>query len=185
MKARVAVLLGITLALLVGVQAQQPQTFGEGVSLTEATPLARLLDRPADFEGKTVRVEGRVAAVCAHMGCWMAFAPDGAPGGRTLLVKVDDGEIVFPLSAKGRRATVQGVIQRIGTNDAEAQEAAAEHARHTGSGGAEARTSWQLKSDRSARVLAEAARSARRVQAHPAGCRTEASNRPFHHAHRA
>ena len=145
MKARFAVTLGIALALLAVTQAQQPKVFGEGVSLTEPTPLVRLLDAPVDFEGKTVRVEGRVTAVCAHMGCWMAFAPDGARDGRTLLVKVDDGVIVFPLSAKGRRAAAQGVMQRVGTNNPEAQEAAAEHARQTGSGGAKARTAWQLK----------------------------------------
>ena len=144
MKACFAISLGITLALLSDAQAQQPQAFGDGVSLTEATPLARLLDAPVDFEGKTVRVEGRVTAVCAHMGCWMAFAPDGARDDRTLLVKVDDGVIVFPLSAKGRRAAAQGVIQRVGSNP-EALEAAAEHARQAGSGGAEAPTAWQLK----------------------------------------
>lgn len=142
---RLAVLLGITFVVVSAAATQQPQTFGAGVSLTEATPIARLLDRPAAFEGKTVRVEGRVTAVCAHMGCWMAFAPADAPDGRTLLVKVDDGVIVFPLSAKDRRAVAQGVIQRIGTNDPEAQEAAAEHTRQAGSGGAEVRTAWQLK----------------------------------------
>jgi hypothetical protein len=145
MKASVAVSFGITFALLLGVQAQEPQAFGAGVSLTETTPLARLLDRPAAFEGQTVRVEGTVKAVCAHMGCWMAFAPDGASDGRTLLVKVDDGVIVFPLSAKDRRAVVQGVMQRIATNDAEGQQAAAAHAQHAGSAGAEARAAWQLK----------------------------------------
>lgn len=84
-------------------------------------------------------------AVCAHMGCWMAFAPNPAPDSRTLLVKVDDGVMVFPLSAKGRRAVAQGVMQRIETNDAEARKPAAEHTRQSGSGGAEVRTAWQLK----------------------------------------
>lgn len=145
MCARIALALGITITLLAGVRAQQPQTFGAGVSLTESTPLARLLERPSDFEGKTVRVEGTVKAVCAHMGCWMAFAPAGATDDRTLLVKVDDGVIVFPVTAKGRRAVAEGIVQRIGAHDAEAQEAAAEHARAAGSPDTRERTSWQLK----------------------------------------
>lgn len=145
MRRHVTLPAGFVLALLCTVQAQQHQTFGSGVSLTESTPLARVLDQPAEFEGKTVRVEGTVTAVCAHMGCWMAFAPDAATDGRTLLVKVDDGVIVFPLSAKGRRASAEGVIERVGTGDAEAQEAAAEHARQTETASPEARTSWQLK----------------------------------------
>jgi bacterioferritin-associated ferredoxin len=145
MKPSVSFVTAVSVVLLAAVHAQEPQKFGAGVSLTEATPIARVLERPSDFEGRTIRVEGTVTAVCAHMGCWMAFAPDRTPDDRTLLVKVDDGVIVFPLSAKGRRAVAQGVIQRVGTNDPEAQEAAAEHARHTGSSGAEVRTSWPLK----------------------------------------
>ena len=136
--------LGFLAFALVAVQAQTPQTFGAGVSLKESTPLVRLLDNPAQFEGKTVRVEGTVQAVCEHMGCWMAFAADGAKDGRTLLIKVDEGVIVFPVSAKGHRATAEGVIQRIGANDAEGREAATEHAKETGNA-ADARTMWQLK----------------------------------------
>lgn len=141
MRARVALALGIAVAFVFAGHAQQPQTFGDGVSLTESTPLAKLIEQPAEFEGKTVRVEGTVQAVCQHMGCWMAFAADNAPNGKTLFVKVDDGVIVFPVSAKGRRAVAQGVIQRIGGTNPEEKEAAAEHARQT----AAAPTMWQLK----------------------------------------
>jgi hypothetical protein len=145
MKLHVPLSVGLAVALCCTAQAQEPQTFGSGVTLTESTPLQRVLDSPDGFEGRTVRVEGTVKAVCAHMGCWMAFAPEAAADGRTLLIKVDDGVIVFPVSAKGRRAAAQGIIQRVGTADAEGQEAAAEQARATGSAGASAATSWQLK----------------------------------------
>jgi hypothetical protein len=141
MRTRLKLSLGIALGLVLAGDAQQPQTFGAGVSLAENTPLASLIERPADFEGKTVRVEGTVQAVCQHMGCWMAFATDSAPNGKTLFVKVDDGVIVFPVSAKGRRAVAQGVIQRIGGTNPEEKEAAAEHAKQT----AATPTAWQLK----------------------------------------
>jgi hypothetical protein len=118
--------------------------FGSGVSLTEATPIARILEKPADFEGKTVRVDGVVTAVCEHMGCWMALVPANAPDGATLMIKVDDGVIVFPVSAKGRRAAAQGVIQRVG-GDPEGQSAAAEHAKATGKAAPAAPVSYQLK----------------------------------------
>ena len=104
----------LALAVTVSIPtAQEPQTFGSGVSLKDTTPLATVIDRPADFEGKTVRVEGVVTAVCMHMGCWMALTPGTASGGRTMLVKVDDGVIVFPPSSKGRRAVAQGVVERV------------------------------------------------------------------------
>jgi hypothetical protein len=115
MLVRVFLATALTLSTaLVCVRAQAPETFGADVSLTETTPLVRLLDQPADFEGKTVRVEGRVTAVCMHMGCWMALTPEASSDSRTMLIKVDDGVIVFPPSAKGRRAVAQGVIERIG-----------------------------------------------------------------------
>jgi hypothetical protein len=132
--------------LLVGLSAtafaQRPETFGAGVSLEDTTPLVRVIERPADFEGKTVRVEGTVTAVCMHMGCWMALS-DTVSGSRTLMIKVDDGVIVFPPRAKGRRAVAEGVVQRVGSQG-ENREAASEHARATG-GGAAAPVSWQLK----------------------------------------
>jgi hypothetical protein len=131
-----SVALVIALATL---NAQKSETYGAGVTLKETTPLAQVIDKPASFEGKTLRVEGTVTAVCMHMGCWMALTPDAASSSKTMLIKVDDGVIVFPPSAKGRRAVAQGVIEKIGGG--ESQEAASEQARSTGS----AAPTWQLK----------------------------------------
>jgi hypothetical protein len=106
-------------------------TFGGGVTLEEATPIASLIDRPAEYEGKTVRVEGVVTEVCTAMGCWMALAP-AAGQHQTVLIQVEhDGRIVFPLSARGKRAAAQGVVEKIAGG--EGQEAAAELARQQGS----------------------------------------------------
>lgn len=113
----------LLLAATLGLDAAE--TIGAGVTLREATPIARLIARPADFEGQTVRIEGVVTDVCRQMGCWMALAPDGRPEGDAVLLQVDhDGAIVFPLKARGRKAAAQGVVQRIGS--AEGREAAAE-----------------------------------------------------------
>jgi hypothetical protein len=121
-----SVLAALVLALAaMPLAAAAPETFGAGVSLEEATPITTLIQQPDAFEGKTVRVEGVVTAVCAHMGCWMALAAPEAPSAGTVLLKVDDGVVVFPVSAKGRRAVAQGVVQRVG-GTAEGHEAAAE-----------------------------------------------------------
>jgi hypothetical protein len=141
MRTRLMLLIAVAALLAMPARAAEPETFGTGVSLTETTPIARILERPADFEGKTVRVEGTVSAVCTHMGCWMALAPDGTNGTSTVLVKVDDGVIVFPVSAKGRRAAAQGVVQRVGA-DVEGQSAAAEHAKQEGKANP---GTWQIK----------------------------------------
>jgi hypothetical protein len=141
MTARALLSTGVALLIVCSMlQAQKSETYGAGVSLKETTPLAQLIDRPADFEGKTVRVEGVVTAVCMHMGCWMALTPDAASDAKTMLIKVDDGVIVFPPGAKGKRAVAQGVVERIGGSK-EGQEAASEHAKSTGAN----KVAWQLK----------------------------------------
>ena len=104
---------------------------GAGVALKEATPIASLIERPQEFVGKTVRVDGVATAVCEAMGCWMAVAPEGDTKGATVRLKVEhDGEIVFPVSAKGRKVSAEGVFEAVGPDDHESKGAAGEHAKH-------------------------------------------------------
>lgn len=131
--------------------AAAEEKFGAGVTLTESTAITRLLERPGEFEGKTVRVEGVVTEVCTAMGCWMALAADkpqlstNDAANRpptTVLIQVDhDGKIVFPLSARGHRAAAQGIVEKI--SGGEGQEAAAELARQQGTK-AEAPAKWRI-----------------------------------------
>ncbi len=132
------------LIVSMSVATRGAETFGTAPTVTDATPIAQLLAKPADFQGKTVRVEGIVTGVCTMMGCWMALAPTDAPKGPAILIKVDDGVIVFPTSARGKRATAQGVVERVGT-DSEGQEAAREHAEHEGRAKTDSPTNWQIK----------------------------------------
>jgi hypothetical protein len=83
-------------------------TYGTGVTLDAATPVAALVGAAEEWAGKTVRVEGEVREVCPLAGCWLSIVADAA--GPPLRVKVKDGEIVLPLSARGRRATAQGAV---------------------------------------------------------------------------
>jgi hypothetical protein len=137
------------LIISMSVATSGAETFGTAPTLSEVTPIAQVLAKPADFEGKTVRVEGVVTGVCTMMGCWMALAPIDAPKGPTVLIKVDDGVIVFPISARGKRATAQGVVERVGAGNAEGEEAAREHAKQEGRppspSGYGATTKWQIK----------------------------------------
>ena len=83
-------------------------SFGAGVKLAQSTSIDAILASPKDFNGKTVRVEGMIVDVCPKRGCWMELAGDKP--GQKLKFKVTDGEMVFPMDAKGRRATAEGVI---------------------------------------------------------------------------
>jgi hypothetical protein len=123
------------------VVAAQQTKLGEGVTIAEPTPIKALLEKPADYVGKTVRIDGVATAVCEHMGCWMAVAPESDPKGATVRLKVEDGVIVFPVSAKGKKVSAEGVFEEIGAKDAEAKEAAGEHGKHD----AKASKTYQLK----------------------------------------
>ena len=83
-------------------------SFGAGVKLAQATSIDAILASPKDWNGKTVRVEGMIVDVCPKRGCWMELAGDKP--GQKLKFKVTDGEMVFPMDAKGRRASAEGVI---------------------------------------------------------------------------
>jgi hypothetical protein len=115
---------------------------GAGVALKDATPIASLIERPQEFVGKTVRVDGVATAVCEAMGCWMAVAPEGDAKGATVRLKVEhDGKIVFPISAKGRKVSAEGVFEEVGPDDHESKGAAGEHAKHDG----QASKTYQIK----------------------------------------
>jgi hypothetical protein len=119
--------------------AAEDKKLGKGVLLDEATPIASITARPADYIGKTIRIDGVATAVCTHMGCWMAVAPEGQPDGPTVRLKVEDGVIVFPVSAKGKKVSAEGVFEEVA--GPENKEAAGEHARHD----AKASTNYHIK----------------------------------------
>jgi hypothetical protein len=85
--------------------------YGKGINLQETTPISKIYDDPGTYVGKTVKVEGLIVDVCSTRGCWMSIASDRAF--ETLRIKVTDGEIVFPITARGRKSAVQGTVQEI------------------------------------------------------------------------
>jgi hypothetical protein len=128
------------LALTVPIAAATDETkLGAGVTLKESTPIASLVAKPADYVGKTVRIDGVATAICSAMGCWMAVAPESDPTSQTVRLKVEDGVIVFPMTAKGKKVSAEGVFEAIG--DEHGKEAAGEHAKHD----AKASATYQIK----------------------------------------
>jgi hypothetical protein len=113
------------------VSAAGDEKFGKGVTLTEATSIKALYETPDKFVGKTIRIDGVVTAVCEEMGCWMALG-ETDKAQNTVRLKVEhDAGIVFPIAAKGKNASAEGVFEKIADSDKEAKEAAAEQAAQT------------------------------------------------------
>jgi hypothetical protein len=88
--------------------ASEEIKFGEPIGLKKSLKITKILENPGDYLNKVIRVEGTIVGVCAHMGCWMEIAAD-EPFTK-IRVKVKDGDMVFPLTAKGRHAVIEGEL---------------------------------------------------------------------------
>ena len=136
------VLIAAVLALSVPGGLLSDETIGAGVKLKDATPIAAIVKTPKDYVGKTVRIDGVATAVCEAMGCWMAVAESDKKDAPVLRLKVEhEGAIKFPMSAKGKKVSAEGVFEAIGGDDAHGKEAAHEHAKTD----AKASTQFQIR----------------------------------------
>jgi len=104
--------LACTLLSTAAAPARAAESYGKGLTVAEPTSIAKILADPDAYVGKRVRIEGQVTDVCPMKGCWMEIA-DAKEGGEKVRVKVDDGVIVFPLTAKGKIAQAEGVVEAI------------------------------------------------------------------------
>jgi len=85
--------------------------YGKEISLKNKTKIGDILSNPAKYDGKKVLVEGTVVGVCESRGCWIELS--GEKDFQKIKVKVNDGEIVFPLEAKGKKALVEGEVYSV------------------------------------------------------------------------
>lgn len=118
------------LLLLPSIVSANNLKLGEPLSLTEVTKVSEINAHPAKYLGKKVLVEGLIIDVCAARGCWMDIASD-LPFEK-IKVKVVDGEIVFPMEAKGKLARVEGVAEEIKLTKQQAIKMAKHHAEEQG-----------------------------------------------------
>lgn len=85
--------------------------FGEPVNLNILVPISTLMASPNHYVGKELTVEGTIVSVCSKRGCWMELATDDSFD--RLRVKVRDGEMVFPIRARGQKAYATGALEAI------------------------------------------------------------------------
>ena len=102
----VAALLALSLAA-VAFAGGDPARFGAPVTAKKKVAVAKLAEKPAKYEGKTVRIEGTVADVCQGRGCWVRVQDDK---GQTFLAKSLDESVLLPKDCAGQFVVVQGVV---------------------------------------------------------------------------
>lgn len=108
---KIALSLVLLLLFLAHDSFAKTATYGKGVHLEQVTPISELLEKPEKYLGKKVKIQGMVIEVCAKRGCWINIAGDRPY--EKIQVKVKDGEIVFPMSASGRMAVVEGIVDEL------------------------------------------------------------------------
>lgn len=110
----------ILVVFLSAITFAQTEKYGKEITLKEKTKISEITNKPEEFVGKTVLVEGEVLDVCSAAGCWMELKSDDETG--KIKIKVRDGDIVFPMSAKGKKAVVEGTVYKIELTKEEALE---------------------------------------------------------------
>ncbi len=87
--------------------------FGELMKLKPAQtiPVAAVFQKAPGYDGRYIRVTGRVASVCPKKGCWIRIGADGTD--ETLLVKFTCpvGTRLIPLDAVGHDVVVEGTLK--------------------------------------------------------------------------
>ncbi len=109
----------LTIVISISVFAQS-EKYGRDLTLKEKTEISKILSAPEEYVGKTVLVEGEVLDVCQMAGCWMELKSDAKD--QKIKIKVKDGDIVFPVEAKGKNAVVEGTVYKIELTKEEAVE---------------------------------------------------------------
>jgi hypothetical protein len=99
---------------------------GEKLKGSPAVELAKVLETPSDYEGKTVTVEAKVRKACEKKGCWMELA--AADKGVGVRVTFKDYGFFVPLDSAGSTAKVEGTVKVALLDEAKAKHLEAEGA---------------------------------------------------------
>ena len=92
-------------------KANPDGNYGNKITLKVNHSIGKLLGSPQTYLGEEVLISGEIIEVCPMRGCWIDVKDINTDS--HIMIKVTDGEIVFPLSAKGRNVDVQGEFTKL------------------------------------------------------------------------
>lgn len=85
--------------------------YGTGADFSKAVPMSEIMKSPEAYIGKEVTVSGKIVDVCEKRGCWVQLTSDVQD--ERVRVKVKDGEIIFPLDSRGKKAAARGEFKKL------------------------------------------------------------------------
>ena len=80
----------------------------------------KLIHNKNDYMSSIVKVEGIIEEVCPMRGCWLQVSGEDDKN-KKIRIKVKDGDIVFPLSSKGRKVVAEGQFSVLTLNEKQAK----------------------------------------------------------------
>ncbi|MFC1570286.1 hypothetical protein ACFL4E_00700 [Candidatus Omnitrophota bacterium] len=98
----VLIILAVSLSFLSG--CGRTGQYGTIQGIEKVTPLKDILSSPEKYEGKTVKVEGKIVEECPT-GCWFNLADDGG----IIYVDTNPGEFAIPQEV-GKKASAEGTV---------------------------------------------------------------------------
>jgi hypothetical protein len=98
----------LPLVIAAPVMAQQ---FGKPLTLEEVTNISDIMANPDAYDGKLVKVRGTIVDVCPSKGCYITISGDQP--NQSIVFKVEDGVISFPVSLKGQEVVAEGVVAKM------------------------------------------------------------------------
>ena len=93
--------------------------YGNEITLEVKHPIGKLLGSPPTYLGEEVLVSGEITEVCPMRGCWIDVKDSDT--GSKIRIKVTDGKIVFPLSAKDKHVDIQGKFTKLEFTEVQAR----------------------------------------------------------------
>ena len=96
------------LILVSSVAFSAEKKFGKKLSIATVTKVSDVFAEPAKFNGKKVLIEGSIVDVCEKRGCWIRISSDKES--ESIIFKVEDGIIVFPMTIKGKKVRAEGIV---------------------------------------------------------------------------
>jgi Domain of unknown function (DUF4920) len=96
--------LSLGLLALAVATAAAPRTFGKKLEGLPVVSVADILAEPQ--AGKRVRIEGTIAAVCRHKGCWLELQQKG----RSVHVTFEGYSFFVPIDSGGKTVALEGRV---------------------------------------------------------------------------
>ncbi len=94
--------------------------YGNMSKIDKVYGVDELIHNKDDYINSIVKVSGVIEEVCPMRGCWLQVSGED-DNNKKIRFKVKDGDIVFPLSSKGRKVVAEGQFSVLTLNKKQAK----------------------------------------------------------------